>query len=79
MRMSMNVFQLADRLRTEADAYKFLEELRWGDEQVCPHCGSVRKRYFLKPRNGGSRKTRTGSASERRVWRCADCRKQFSA
>jgi transposase-like protein len=76
--MSMSIPQLADRLSTEADAYRFLEELRWGDEQVCPHCGSIREHYFLKPSNGASRKTRTGSASERRVWKCADCRKQFS-
>ncbi len=76
--MSMNVLQLADRLRTEADAYKFLEELRWPNGQVCPHCGSIREHYFLKPSNGKSRKTRTGSASERRVWKCADCRRQFS-
>jgi transposase-like protein len=78
MHMSLNVLQLADRLRTEADAYKFLEDLRWGDEQVCPHCGSIREHYFLKPSDGASRKTRTGSRSERRVWKCADCRKQFS-
>jgi transposase-like protein len=76
--MSLNVLQLADKLRTEADAYEFLEELRWGKEQVCPHCGSVRQHYFLKPSNGASRKTRTGAASERRVWKCRDCRKQFS-
>jgi transposase-like protein len=36
------------------------------------------KHYFLKPANGSSRKTRTGSASKRRVWKCADCRKQFT-
>jgi transposase-like protein len=71
--------QLADRLRTEAHAYEVLEQMHWGDQPVCPHCGSVRKHYFLKPSNGSSRKTRTGSASERRVWKCADCRKQFSA
>jgi transposase-like protein len=76
--MSLSIPKLADRLRTEADAYKFLEELRWGDEQVCPHCGSIRQHYFLRPSNGASRKTRTGSTSERRVWKCADCRKQFS-
>lgn len=76
--MSLTVLQLADKLRTEADAYEFLEELRWGNEQVCPHCGSVRQHYFLKPSNGASRKTRTGAASERRVWKCRDCRKQFS-
>ncbi len=76
--MSLNVLNLADRLRTEADAYEFLEELRWNGRPVCPHCGSVRKPYFLKPSNGKTRKTTRGAASERRVWKCADCRKQFS-
>ena len=73
------LLSLAGKLRTEGDAYRVLEEMRWGDQPVCPHCGSVRKHYFLTPRNGSSRKTRTGSASERRVWKCADCRKQFTA
>jgi transposase-like protein len=79
MGRSLSIPVLADKLRTEADAYRFLEELRWCDTPICPHCGSVRKHYFLKPRNGESRKTRTGSESQRRVWKCADCRKQFSA
>jgi transposase-like protein len=76
--MPMSVIQLADKLRTEADAYLFLEDLRWGDRPACPHCGSVDKHYFLTPANGRSRKTRTGSPSERRVWKCGSCRKQFS-
>src|ERR1700733_10490373 len=76
--MSMTVLQLADRLRTEADAYVLLEDLRWHGRPVCPHCGSVGDHYFLTPANGSSRKTRTGAASERRVWKCRDCRKQFS-
>ena len=76
--MGLSIPQLADKLQTETGAYKFLEDLRWDDEQVCPHCGSVRKHYFLSPENGSSRKTRTGTASQRRVWKCADCRKQFS-
>src|SRR5580698_2717033 len=80
MRMSMNVLQLADKLHTEADAYRYLEQLRWGDSPVCPHCGSVGEHYFLNPANGRSRKTRTGAASERRVWKCREKgrRKQFS-
>jgi len=78
MAMSMNVLQLADELRTEADAYRYLEGLRWRGKPVCPHCGSVGEHYFLTPANGKSRKTRTGAASERRVWKCRDCRKQFS-
>jgi transposase-like protein len=76
--MSMSVLQLADKLRSEADAYLLLEELRWGDRPICPHCGSVGEHYFLNPANGRSRKTRTGAISERRVWKCRDCRKQFS-
>ena len=34
----MTVIQIADRLRSAADAYLFMEELRWGDgEPLCPH------------------------------------------
>src|SRR3954452_12747183 len=74
----LSILKLSEKLRTEADAYLFLEQLRWGDKPVCPHCGSVRKPYFLTPKNGESRKTRTGADSQRRVWKCAECRKQFS-
>lgn len=74
----MTVLQIADRLRTEADAYRYMEELRWGDgEPVCPHCDGTGA-SFIEPKNGTSRKTRTGAMSERRVWRCFTCRKQFS-
>ena len=55
-----------------------MEQLRWGDnEPTCPHCNNMGA-TFIEPRNGVSRKTRTGAASERRVWRCRSCRKQFS-
>lgn len=74
----LSIPALAAKIPTEADAYRFLEDLRWEGKPVCPHCGSVRKHYFLKPAAGTARKTRTGSMSERRVWKCADCRKQFS-
>ena len=37
------------------------------------------KFYFLTPKDGTEgRKTRTGSNTQRRVWKCGDCRKQFS-
>lgn len=69
---------IADRVRTEHDAYLFMEQLRWGDGPVpCPHCPSTGADY-IKPRNGVSRATRTGAMSQRRVWRCRECRKQFS-
>jgi transposase-like protein len=77
--MELSITDLADRIRSEADAYGFLEQLRWDGKPVCPHCASERPPYFLKPRNGSTRKTTRGTASERRVWKCAACRKQFSA
>lgn len=76
--MGMTVIQLADRLRSEADAYLFMEELRWPDGiAVCPHCDNHGATY-IQPTNGQSRATRTGTQSQRRVWRCLNCRKQFS-
>lgn len=67
-----------DKMPDEASAYRFLEELRWNGRPFCPHCGSVGNHYFLTPKDAEGRKTRTGSRSQRRVWKCRDCRKQFS-
>ena len=55
-------------------------DLGWNGQRptACPHRGGMDRLYFLKPSNGVWRKTRTGSASERRVWKCGHCRKQFS-
>ena len=69
---------LADNVRTEADAYRHLEELRWPSGVECPHCHS-REVTLLVPENGISRKATNGSLSERRVWQCRPCRRQFSA
>ncbi len=72
------------RFDSESDAYAYLEKLRWPNGPECPHCGTVGKHYYLAPANtltrpnNPTRKTRTGSESPRRVWKCAACRKQFS-
>lgn len=77
----MTLPDIASQIPTEAAAYEFLENLRWGSDgpTECPHdeCGSTKGAYFLTPKNGTSRKTNTGT-SERRVWKCKECRKQFS-
>lgn len=45
-------------------ATEFVAKLRWPDGPVCPRCGVVdEKHYYLKTR---------------RVWKCRDCKKQFS-
>lgn len=75
---NLSIPGLAARIPDEATAYKVLEELRWPDGPVCPHCGTDRAPYFLNAKAKDGRKTRTGSVTDRRVWKCAACRKQFS-
>lgn len=81
MRQEISIPMLANQIPTEADAYKFLESLRWpeGTPDACPQCGGMDRTHFLTPKDGTTgRKTRTGSNSQRRVWFCGHCRKQFS-
>lgn len=53
------------RRLTDEGAEKLLEKIRWRSEteQVCPHCGSVRRHY---------------RRHRRMRWRCADCGREFS-
>src|SRR5271155_2805371 len=71
------IASLSRDISTEAEAYSYFEQMRWDDTPICAHCDSTNV-SLLSPANGVSRKTRTGNASQRRVWQCRDCRKQFS-
>jgi transposase-like protein len=74
---ALTLSTLASHFSDEAEAYRLVERIRWPDGPICPHCGSIDRAFYLTPKNGG-RKTRQGSVSTRRVWKCKDCRKQFS-
>src|SRR5438876_1032435 len=76
--MDLNFRTLTERITDDEAAYEFLEELRWNGEPVCPHCGSIAQHYFLTPKAADGRKTRTGKVTLRRLWKCKDCRRQFS-
>jgi hypothetical protein len=81
--MGMTVLELADKLRSEADAWEFFEGLRWPKGVKCPTCHGMDV-YLVKPANGCSCKTVSGSMSQRRTWNCRECRRagrkpQFSA
>jgi transposase-like protein len=78
MAEQITITSLIERIPDEASAYAYLESLRWPEKPVCPHCGSINDHYFLKPQNKAGRKTRTGKVSQRRLWKCKDCRRQFS-
>lgn len=71
---NLNLAELAKHFSDEAAAWKLIESIRWPEGPICPHCGHDDKHYYL-----GNRKTRAGKVSPRRVWKCSDCRRQFSA
>ena len=80
------ILSLAAEIPDEAAAYRYLEKARWPEQPVCPHCGSMNDHYFLKPTTKAvtsegveGRKTRTGNLTPRRLWKCRNCRRQFSA
>ena len=79
-KQEFSIPKLSVMVQTEADAYLLLEKLRWGGKpEACPQCGGMDRCYFLKPKDGTTgRKTRTGANTQRRVWKCGHCRKQFS-
>ena len=52
----------------EDTARRHFEALRWPDGPICPHCGSVANATEMKGKS-----TRAG------VYKCKDCRKQFTA
>lgn len=54
----------------ETAAVEFLERKRWGDCPCCCECGSV---DVYKMRD-----SKTGERNKRFMWRCKDCKKQFT-
>lgn len=39
-----------DYFKDERTCYEFLEKERWGEQAVCPHCGTAKAPYKVKPR-----------------------------
>lgn len=48
-------------------AREYLEAIRWPNGPVCPHCGSSEGHYQLQ-----------GKSHRPGVWKCKDCREQFT-
>jgi transposase-like protein len=54
----------------ELAGVELLEALRWGENPTCVHCGSAAV-YKMKD-------AATGERSKRYLWRCHDCKKQYT-
>jgi transposase-like protein len=72
----LNFSVIAKFYSNEDEAYKFLERIQWENGVICPHCKNTGA-DFIEPENS-TRKTRTGKVTYRRIWRCQNCKKQFS-
>jgi transposase-like protein len=62
----MSVFD-RPQFQDEAAAYAKLESILWPQGPVCPHCGGINHSGKLN-----------GKATRIGVWKCYDCRKQFT-
>ncbi len=69
---SSGKFRGSGRYVDEEIARELLERVRWPDGPICPHCVVVGGHYRVNPRKGSRRPVRQG------VWKCRDCRKQFT-
>lgn len=58
----------APQYKSPAAAREYLERLRWPKGPICPHCGSVSKDHYELQ----------GKAHRPGVWKCKDCREQFT-
>ena len=76
---NLTLSSLPRYLVNETAAWELLERLRWPNGQVvCPHCGVVSESHYFIASRSGERKTPKGTITYRRLWRCRDCRQQFS-
>jgi transposase-like protein len=76
-RKTLTLSTLAQRFSDEPAAWQYLESLRWPNGPICPHCGSIDKSHYVEPKTE-TRQTRIGTKTFRRIWWCAECRKEFS-
>ena len=81
MRDSSNSSILAPHFQDEDAAREYLEKMRWADGVVCPHCGLVDEAYKLTPKRTEAYQDKSGKWRKPRkgLWKCAGCRKQFTA
>src|SRR5438105_1067984 len=66
----------------EDKAREYLEQMRWPDGVVCPHCGLVGEAYKITPKEKTFEEIKATRKRIRKprkgLWKCAGCRKQFT-
>lgn len=66
----------------EAAAFEYVEQVLWKHGPECPHCGSVDNSFRLKgvrnKPNAAQRKKGEPGSERHGLWKCGDCRKQYT-
>ncbi|MEI7689687.1 MAG: IS1595 family transposase [Candidatus Saccharibacteria bacterium] len=62
MTKTTSLIDFYNRFNSEQVCRDYLEKSRWGEKVVCPHCGSYKTYKF----------------TDGRLFKCGDCRKQFT-
>lgn len=68
---ALNLSALAKHFSDEDAARELLEQMRWGGNPTCPHCGGLEP-YRLTPKATSKKPGRKG------LYKCKACRKQFT-
>src|SRR5436305_11616999 len=64
--------EIQSRFGTDEKARAYLEEIRWTDGVVCPHCKNTDQKRIWKIEENPEKKIRAG------LYQCAKCKKQFT-
>src|SRR5436853_615151 len=69
---NLTVDEMRERFATEELARKYLEEIRWPNGVICPHCQNSAKDQIWKIQPNKEKKIRAG------LYQCGSCKKQFT-
>ncbi|MBC8107991.1 MAG: IS1595 family transposase [Anaerolineae bacterium] len=70
LKMTETIREIPLACQDELAAVEFLEKQRWGNSPCCIHCGSTNCYKMMNAKTGGR--------SARFLWRCRDCKKQYT-
>ena len=76
---------LEPRFQDEDKAREYLEQMRWPEGPICPHCGLIGEAYKITVKEKSAEEIEALRAAGKRIrkprkglWKCAGCREQFT-
>src|SRR5712664_2974555 len=70
--VDLTLDEIQSHFGTDEKARQYLEEIRWPDGVVCPHCKNADQKRIWKIEENPEKKIRAG------LYQCAECKAQFT-